>query len=409
MRIVVTGNIGSGKSTATQALVQQLPGYTLVSVDALVHELYEKDAQFLATLTARFGTAHRKELAQLVFSDHTARNELAALSIEALGSRMTDVFAKENVIVEFPLFFEYPLWAAHADWVVTLDCPEPVRRERVCTRDGISPALFQQIAATQLPDDVKAALAHRVISTNRGLPDMLTEIDRLAKAILAETLHRRCDKFFGTPAVWPLIKEAYSEPHRGYHTLMHLQELFALFDAMQVIQSRPHGLAIQLAIWFHDFVYHTDANRYPRNEAYSARQMVAIVREHCTSQWLTSMAQQLILASLMVVATKTHTVPEYLNQSPDQAAALALFLDMDLAILAAEPGRLEAYDEGVRQEWNGLSRESRGQFNVGRHAALTALANRAPLFYSEAFRPLEAKARENLEQLKAKYAPATTP
>ena len=44
MRIVVTGNIGCGKSTVCQALVGRLPGYDFVSVDDLARGLYQNEA-----------------------------------------------------------------------------------------------------------------------------------------------------------------------------------------------------------------------------------------------------------------------------------------------------------------------------------------------------------------------------
>ena len=50
---------------------------------------------------------------------------------------------------------------------------------------------------------------------------------------------------------WKLrIETAYSEPHRYYHTLAHLENMFA-----ESARFAPLPPAVEWAIWFHDFVY----------------------------------------------------------------------------------------------------------------------------------------------------------
>jgi len=183
--------------------------------------------------------------------------------------------------------------------------------------------------------------------------------------------------------------------------------LFVQLDAIRGTAATNFGYwsAIELAVWFHDFVYETDAQLYPHNEVYSAQEMVRVTRQHCSPTWQAFMTEQLILACLMVTATKTHKVPDYLAKNAEQADALKLFLDADLAILAASPDRLEAYDKGVRREWLcRIHSWSDEEFRRGRHAALTALAQRESIFYSPQFKHLEPIAKNNLEALKQKYA-----
>lgn len=49
------------------------------------------------------------------------------------------------------------------------------------------------------------------------------------------------------------IREAYSEPHRRYHTLEHILDCLQEFDTVQRLAFDP--IAVELAIWFHDIVY----------------------------------------------------------------------------------------------------------------------------------------------------------
>lgn len=411
MRIVITGSIGAGKSTVITRLVTLLPGYFVVSADGLVRELYAHNEAFREELRQRFGTVDRKEISALVLTgahaDNGAREWLANLSLVHLAPVVDALFEKKNLIFEFPLFFEYPRWAQKADEVIMLDCPEAIRRERVKARDNITDEMFDRIQGNQLPDEVKRALAHRVVFTGYSREEVEGQVERLAATILAETLHRRCDSFFQSDQVWPLVAAAYGQPHREYHTIRHLQELFVQLDAIRGTAATNFGYwsAIELAVWFHDFVYETDAQLYPHNEVYSAQEMVRVTRQHCSPTWQAFMTEQLILACLMVTATKTHKVPDYLAKNAEQADALKLFLDADLAILAASPDRLEAYDKGVRREWLcRIHSWSDEEFRRGRHAALTALAQREPIFYSPQFKHLEPIAKNNLEALKQKYA-----
>ena len=60
MKIVVTGTIGSGKSTLCAALATRLPGFSVVSVDDIVRSIYD-DADFLTHLSNDFGVVSRKE------------------------------------------------------------------------------------------------------------------------------------------------------------------------------------------------------------------------------------------------------------------------------------------------------------------------------------------------------------
>jgi pantetheine-phosphate adenylyltransferase len=68
MRIVVTGNIGSGKSTAVKMLMPLLPGYTLFDFDQAVADLYN-DPTTQMTLDVIFGTHIKSEISDIGHGD----------------------------------------------------------------------------------------------------------------------------------------------------------------------------------------------------------------------------------------------------------------------------------------------------------------------------------------------------
>lgn len=66
-------------------------------------------------------------------------------------------------------------------------------------------------------------------------------------------------------AVYARLTELYGEPHRHYHTLEHIQHCLREFDRTAVLMENPD--AVELALWFHDAIYHPGANDNERRSA----------------------------------------------------------------------------------------------------------------------------------------------
>ena len=184
--------------------------------------------------------------------------------------------------------------------------------------------------------------------------DLWQTLDQPAPAGLLEDLMRR-----------------YSEPQRHYHTLQHLRECLALFDAVRDVAQRPADVA--LALWFHDAVYDVHAHD---NEAASAR--LAVVS-------LSGTDQSMHVADL-VLATRHDAAPV-----PGDAA---LVVDIDLAILGAAPARFREYEQQIRAEYAHVPDEV---YLARRAAVMRGFALRSPVFSTPAIRArYESAARRNL-------------
>ncbi|MGN4225388.1 hypothetical protein ACS0Y6_36385, partial [Burkholderia gladioli] len=90
---------------------------------------------------------------------------------------------------------------------------------------------------------------------------------------------------------------------------------------------------------------------------------------------------------------------------PSRQQAAALFLDADLAILAATPERLLAYDREIALEWGQAPAAPSAPFRDGRLRALMQLRSQTPLFLSDEFAPLTTLAHVNLDRLIRLYSP----
>ena len=180
------------------------------------------------------------------------------------------------------------------------------------------------------------------------------------------------------------LRARLAEPHRVYHGQAHVDALLAELHARRGAFHDPE--AVELAVWFHDAVYVPGARD---NERASAALLRATTAGLASEPTLTA-------AEAMVLATEHHAVPPGLPTP--LAADLAAFLDMDMAVLGAEPVAYDRYAAGVAAEFVPVVGEA--AYRLGRAAFLKGvLAAGTPLFRTEAARAtLERPARANLQR-----------
>ena len=178
------------------------------------------------------------------------------------------------------------------------------------------------------------------------------------------------------------LRRRYGEPQRHYHTWAHIEALLRLFAEVRGDLSDP--LAVEAALYYHDAVYDP---RAPDNEARSA----ALLRADCAG---VLSADSLAAAARLIEATAGHRLPADLA-APAQADA-ALFLDMDLSILAAPWPDFLAYEAAIRREYAHVEEAA---FRAGRGNFLENLMSREKLFFSSHFGArVDVSARDNLRR-----------
>ena len=178
------------------------------------------------------------------------------------------------------------------------------------------------------------------------------------------------------PALLRALLARYTEPHRHYHTLRHLEACFAHFDAVR--HAAAHPQEVELALWFHDAVYDP---RAADNEALSA----AWAQRALAQAGVDGDAVRRIAG--LILATR-HDAPA------EEGRDAALLLDIDLAILGSPAARFERYDRDVRLEYGHVPE---ALYRFGRAAVLRRFLARPRLYRSApAAALLEAPARRNL-------------
>lgn len=176
------------------------------------------------------------------------------------------------------------------------------------------------------------------------------------------------------------LTELYRAPDRHYHGLAHIQALLAL--AAEIRPLLVDFEAVEAAIWFHDAIYDS---RAADNETKSAE----FARERLAGRTST---ERLAIIVAMIEATTTHALPQLGDR--DALSDAAHFLDMDLAILGAEPGAFDAYELAVRREYAWVPEEA---WRAGRAAVLKKFLALERIFHTGAFiARYERRARDNL-------------
>jgi len=177
--------------------------------------------------------------------------------------------------------------------------------------------------------------------------------------------------------VFEQLIAAYSEPHRKYHTVRHLDECFAKFEELRTEAHHPEE--VELALWFHDAVYNT---KRQDNEAKSAEW----ARETASAANLPAGAAERI--HQLILTTRHNAEPH----EPDEK----VLVDVDLSILGEAAERFDEYEEQIRQEYSWVPAIL---FRSKRREILKGFLARASIFNTGKFvAAYEARARANLER-----------
>ena len=177
--------------------------------------------------------------------------------------------------------------------------------------------------------------------------------------------------------LWDEIVSHYSEKHRRYHTLKHLESVFELLK--EVKPYLRNWNAIRFAVFYHDIIY--DASRSDNEE------QSAILAENRLSEL--KLEETLITKVYnLISSTKTHES----NGNSDAD----FLLDADLSILGENEVRYQVYSAMIREEFNIYADNL---YVPGRIKVLNHFLTKEYIYKTEMFRAkYEKQARTNLRE-----------
>lgn len=196
----------------------------------------------------------------------------------------------------------------------------------------------------------------------------------------------------GHTALGEDLLERYEQPHRKYHTSVHLSEMLTALKTLYEQHHTATPRAVLLAAWFHDAVYEANPGEDEAASADLARTALTPLAStgSLTNREVTAIAHLIELTASHQLADG---IEEYTSGALTRADA-AFFLDADLAILAADSPRYTRYVAGVRAEYAHYAPDA---FTRGRAAILQGFLNRTAIYASDTAHLLwDAPARLNL-------------
>ena len=177
--------------------------------------------------------------------------------------------------------------------------------------------------------------------------------------------------------VYSELTTRYSEKHRAYHTLAHIDACLNELEQVRHLAKDPD--AIEMALWYHDAVYETQSTI---NEEKSA----ALFREMARGASLTEAFISQVVNLILV--TKHVQVPN----NPDAQ----LLVDIDLSILGQTADRFDEYEQQVRKEYEWVPTKD---FIIGRSKILKSFLERPTIYSTNFFRnKYEISARINIDR-----------
>ncbi|KAJ6482489.1 hypothetical protein C8R45DRAFT_1001630 [Mycena sanguinolenta] len=179
------------------------------------------------------------------------------------------------------------------------------------------------------------------------------------------------------------LQTRYCESQRRYHTLEHISYMLRALES-----TGQQNKTIALAVWFHDCVY-DPVKGGPWNE----RESIRIFEEFADSTRSQRMTDLKEPVSALIEATILHRLPEVLPTRLD-AAEVAVFLDLDMSILADSPRAYEKYAQQIREEYSHVSEEA---YRMGRSKVLQSFLLHERIFLGPETEVMEQRARENIQ------------
>jgi dephospho-CoA kinase len=200
-RVVLTGGVGSGKSTVGRLFAEH--GAVVIDADQVAREVVVPGSAGLAAVIERFGakllqadgSLDRAGLAAIVFADPAALADLNAITHPLVSARsvqlMDEVAAERTCVYEVPLLVEGgPLRAQDFDLVVVVEASLPVRLERLAER-GLPPEQAKARIAAQATDEQRRAIADELVLNDGDRDDLAAQVSAVWGRIQARAAQPR--------------------------------------------------------------------------------------------------------------------------------------------------------------------------------------------------------------------------
>ena len=189
--VALTGGIGAGKSTVAQNFAEL--GALVVDADQLARMAIERGSDGFAEVILRFGDEiilngdiDRKKLADIVFSDESARKDLEKIihpRVQATFAEVVEDLEQGDILIyEIPLLVETDA-AEKFDYIITVEADLEVRKARLLKK-GLYISQIEKRIAAQATQESRESIADTVIYNDGDEDDLLRQVENLWESVL---------------------------------------------------------------------------------------------------------------------------------------------------------------------------------------------------------------------------------
>ncbi len=186
LKIALTGNIASGKSTVQKLLEEK--GYKVLDTDKVAHALLDEIEEVKTAFPncVKNGKVSREKLGQQVFGNDILKRQLEEIIHPQIRRKISEFFQKncdeKFVFVGIPLLFEADMRDLF-DKALLIYTDDVTREERLISRNNYSREYAKLRMQSQMSQDMKKDLCDYVIFNNGTISELESSVNRFLSEI----------------------------------------------------------------------------------------------------------------------------------------------------------------------------------------------------------------------------------
>jgi len=193
LKVAITGNIASGKSTVEGLLKEK--GYKVLDTDDVAHDLLLEEKTKALIISAfsdldvlENGELSRPKLGRIIFTNEKYRKTLESILHPLIREEIKKYFkfleqTEKVVFISVPLLFEAKFENLF-DKIVLIYADDEIRIKRLIDRNDLNEEMAKNRLGLQISQDKKKPLVAHILFNNGSLDDLACQVSALEETLI---------------------------------------------------------------------------------------------------------------------------------------------------------------------------------------------------------------------------------